>query len=78
MVEQAHWLGTNTERDELLRAIERNCTCDPEHTEPCGSHSIFASRDAQRVLDGLLFMRRIADRLRAEERRYQTLRPEHV
>jgi hypothetical protein len=63
------WHGTEQEGAELLQAIGRNCTCrvqrDPRRVECCASHRLLIG--SQRILDGLLFARRVAPRLRAEE-----------
>ena len=64
----AVWHGTAAEADELLRAVRQHCTCESEQgrmVRTCAAHSMLA-RD-QRAVDGLLFMRRMVERLLAEE-----------
>ncbi len=65
----AQWFGTRSERRALLTAIRRHCTCtrdaDGMLLEPCPSHHMLVHE--QRALDGLVFVRRLADRLRREE-----------
>ena len=59
--------GTSAERDELLAALARNCTCQPDadgHTKACPAHDLLHD---QRILDRLIFDRRIRGRLLAEE-----------
>ena len=65
----ANFRGTNDEQDALLRAIARYCECDwmPSglHAAICATHQALA---ADPHLPGqLLFFRRIAHRLRAQE-----------
>jgi hypothetical protein len=62
------WNGTPDEAIALLHALRSHCECRVDQgrtVEPCASHKMLA-RD-QRAVDGLLFMRRIAARLLAEE-----------
>lgn len=62
------WNGTADEALALLQALRAHCECRIERGRtmtPCPSHSMLA-RD-QRAVDGLLFMRRMATRLLAEE-----------
>jgi hypothetical protein len=63
------WHGTQEEALRLLAAIVHNCDCqiDPAGVRAvlCTSHEML-SKD-QRALDGLLFARHMARRLRAEE-----------
>ena len=63
------WNGTQQESMELAAAINRNCTCqqglDGERTVTCPPHRMMT--DDQRALNGLLFFRQIAERLRSEE-----------
>ncbi len=57
------WRGTNDETTRLMTAVHRNAVCDKDMdccdlditTVRCGAHDMLNS---QRVLDGLLFMRR--------------------
>ena len=68
MARRITWNGTTDEALALLAALSHHCECQ---TAPgrmvavCASHSMLASN--QRALDGLLFMRRMAGRLLAEE-----------
>lgn len=62
------WHGTRQESLELLHAVRQHCTCEIEQGRMlaiCAAHRMLA-RD-QRAVDGLLFMRRMAERLLAEE-----------
>jgi hypothetical protein len=63
------WHGSRTEALELLQALSRNCACvvtaEGVRLSTCPPHEMLASD--QRAVDGLLFARRIAARLRAEE-----------
>jgi hypothetical protein len=62
------WHGTRQESLELLHAVRQHCTCEIEQgrmVATCPPHTMLA-RD-QRAVDGLLFMRRMAERLLAEE-----------
>ena len=69
MIQQAVWKGTERQSFELLGAIQRNCVCEyapsGARTKLCMPHE--ALLNDQRWLDGLLFGRHIADRLRSEE-----------
>ena len=69
MPQQSIWNGTHQELTDLAAAINRNCTCQcdlgEERTVTCSPHRMMT--DDQRALDGLVFMRQIADRLRIEE-----------
>ena len=61
--------GTPLEQRDLLRAVNRNCTCEsgPMGTRVscCPAHRMLV--EDQRALNGLLFGRRLAARLRREE-----------
>jgi hypothetical protein len=63
------WHATPRERRDLLRAITHNCTCEfgPMGTRItcCSAHRMLV--EDQRALNGLLFGRRMAERLRREE-----------
>ena len=63
------WHGTQTEALELLQALSHNCSCvvtaDGVRVSMCTPHLMLSSD--QRAIDGLLFARRIAARLRSEE-----------
>ena len=68
MPRRTNWNGTNDEALALLHALNAHCECRVETgrtVAPCAAHSMLA-RD-QRAVDGLLFMRRMAARLLAEE-----------
>lgn len=63
------WHGTQTEALELLQALSRNCSCvvtaEGVRLSTCAPHEMLSTN--QRAIDGLLFARRIAARLRSEE-----------
>ena len=63
------WHGTQQESFDLVNAIGRNCTCEfglmSARLTTCNSHRMLM--EDQRALDGLLFVRRMADRLLNEE-----------
>jgi hypothetical protein len=62
------WNGTTDEALGLLQALRAHCSCTLESGRmitPCTGHVMLACD--QRALDGLLFMRRKAARLLAEE-----------
>ena len=59
----AFWNGTPIEYLELTRILGRNCECD-HGPAPCAAH---AMTDDQRLLNGLLYGRRLAARFRDEE-----------
>jgi hypothetical protein len=63
------WNGTAAESAALLRAIERHCTCEVGITgallRACATHAALVNN--QRFLDGVLFARRLRQRLIAEE-----------
>ncbi len=63
------WHGTQQESFDLINAIGRNCTCDfglmGVRLTTCSSHRMLM--EDQRALDGLLFVRRMAERLLDEE-----------
>jgi hypothetical protein len=69
MAKQIVWHGTYEESVELLHAISRNCACvlgdGGVRLQQCGAHQMLT--DSQRSFDGLLFVRRMAARLRQEE-----------
>jgi hypothetical protein len=54
---------------QLLNALSHNCECkvsaEGVRLTTCASHQLLV--EDQRAVDGLLFARRIADRLREEE-----------
>ena len=62
------WHGTQRECLELLYAVQRHCKCRVQNDRrrgACAAHAMLAHD--QRAVDGLLFMRRLAQRLLAEE-----------
>ena len=67
--QQAIWNGTAAESDDLLLTLARNCACEfgvaGARTKTCPPHDALVH--SQRFLDGLIFARRIAQRLIAEE-----------
>ena len=69
MPTRTQWHGTPTEELELTRALTRHCMCmfDAQSRQlcMCAGHEMLHSD--QRAIDGLLFSRRIAARLRNEE-----------
>jgi len=68
MARRITWKGTTDEALALLHALREHCDCHVEQgrtVAPCAGHTMLA-RD-QRAVDGLLFMRRMAARLLAEE-----------
>jgi hypothetical protein len=71
------WNGTDLESITLTTAIDRNCACeygsDGARTATCAPHRMLT--DDQRALNGLLFYRQIASRLRHEEFLTQLQRP---
>ena len=79
MSTQIIWHGTQQESFALIGAVAHNCTCqvgpDGVRTFTCNPHRMLT--EDQRALDGLLFARRMADRLLREEfARSQTARVE--
>ena len=62
------WNGTTDEALALLHALRIHCDCrvaDGMTVAPCAGHAMLTYD--QRAVDGLLFMRRMAARLLAEE-----------
>ena len=62
------WHGTQQECLELLYAVQQHCACRVQgerRLAVCAAHAMLAHD--QRAVDGLLFMRRLAERLLAEE-----------
>jgi hypothetical protein len=61
------WHGRVAEYQDLVVAVGRNCCCEygMGARTCCGAHRMVA--EDQRALDGLLFARWMADRLRREE-----------
>src|SRR5260221_11982128 len=82
MTAQVVWHGTQQESFSLVNAIARNCTCElglmGVRLATCAPHRMLT--EDQRALNGLLFARRMAERLIREEwstaRRIQRLDPE--
>jgi hypothetical protein len=68
MTVQVAFHGTRQEGFDLVNAIARYCTCSfglmGVRTATCEPHQMLSD---QRVLDGLLFCRRLAERLICEE-----------
>jgi hypothetical protein len=64
------WYGTQQESFDLVNAVARNCECQfgtmGVRLSTCAPHRMLM--EDQRALNGLLFARRIAERLRREER----------
>src|SRR5579859_5273078 len=68
MTRSIRWNGTTDEALAQMRALQAHCECRIEAGRtlaPCSSHLMLAYD--QRAVDGLLFMRRIAERLLHEE-----------
>ena len=69
MTTGVQWHGTRTEGLELVQAFSRYCSCGFNagglRVSVCAPHEMLCSD--QRAIDGLLFSRRIAARLRNEE-----------
>jgi hypothetical protein len=68
MPRRISWNGTTEEALALLHALSKHCECKTDHgriVAPCASHLMLAND--QRAVDGLLFMRRMAERLLASE-----------
>jgi hypothetical protein len=67
--QQVVWHGSQQESFDLVNAIARNCTCEfglmGVRIATCAPHRMLT--EDQRALNGLLFARRMADRLRREE-----------
>jgi hypothetical protein len=63
------WHGTAEEATDLLAAVEQHCTCRVDTSgvrrTSCAAHRMLF--ESQRVLDGLLFARGLADRWRRGE-----------
>ena len=66
---QVVWHGTQQESFDLVNAIARNCTCEfglmGVRLATCAPHRMLT--EDQRALNGLLFARRMAERLNREE-----------
>ena len=68
MARRVTWNGTTEEALALLRALGAHCECRIEEgrtVAACPGHAMLAHD--QRAIDGLLFMRRMAARILAEE-----------
>jgi hypothetical protein len=69
MSTQVVWHGTQQESFDLVNAIARNCTCEfglmGVRLATCAPHRMLT--DDQRALNGLLFARRMQERLKREE-----------
>ena len=79
MTVQVVWHGTQQESFDLVNAIARNCTCEfglmGVRLATCAPHRMLT--EDQRALNGLLFARRMQDRLRREEFEPMTARGAH-
>ena len=66
---RVQWHGTRAEGVELVETLDRHCSCEftaqRMRASVCPPHEMLISD--QRAIDGLLFARRIAARLRSEE-----------
>lgn len=69
MATQVVWHGTQQESFDLVNAIARNCTCEfglmGVRLATCAPHRMLT--EDQRALNGLLFARRMQERLAREE-----------
>ena len=69
MFYQVVWNGTQEESFALVNAIARNCTCEfgllGVRLSTCAPHRMLT--EDQRALNGLLFARKMLDRLLREE-----------
>ena len=69
MAPQVFWHGSQQESFDLVNAVARNCTCEfglmGVRLATCAPHRMLT--EDQRALNGLLFARRMAERLRNEE-----------
>ena len=69
MPSQVVWNGTQEESFALVNAIARNCTCEfglmGVRLSTCAPHRMLT--EDQRALNGLLFARKMLDRLLREE-----------
>ena len=69
MFSQIVWNGTQEESFALVNAIARNCTCEfglmGVRLSTCAPHRMLT--EDQRALNGLLFARKMLDRLLREE-----------
>jgi hypothetical protein len=69
MAAQIVWYGSQEESFDLVNAVARNCSCEfgmmGVRLTTCEPHKMLV--EDQRALNGLLFARRIAERLRSEE-----------
>ena len=69
MFSEVVWNGTQEESFALVNAIARNCTCEfglmGVRLSTCAPHRMLT--EDQRALNGLLFARKMLDRLLREE-----------
>ena len=69
MTQLAIWHGTQSESFELVSAITHHCGCEfglmGARLSTCAPHRMLV--EDQRALNGLLFARRMVERLRQEE-----------
>jgi hypothetical protein len=75
---RVQWRGTHAEGVALVETLGRHCSCEftahRRRVFVCAPHEMLISD--QRAIDGLLFARRIAARLRSEEFRPYALMAE--
>jgi hypothetical protein len=65
---RVEWHGTQAEYAALLDLVARHCSCNRGGgplIDPCSLHRMIV--EDQRAMDGLVFLRRLAGRLRVEE-----------
>jgi hypothetical protein len=78
MATRMQWHGTRTEGLELVEVLSRYCSCvfsaKGLRVSVCAPHKMLCTD--QRAIDGLLFSRRIAERLRNEEFQLHTAEAE--
>jgi hypothetical protein len=69
MAGEVLWHGTQRDSFDLVSAIAHNCTCEfglmGVRLSTCSAHRML--EEDQRALDGLLFVRSMAERLQREE-----------
>lgn len=68
MQQRTTWHGTPDELSALVAVVRHHCTCQVvggSTQSACGAHAML--EHDQRAVDGLVWMRRLAGRLRAEE-----------
>jgi hypothetical protein len=65
MLEMVTWGGTDGELLEYLEAAAQHCTCPDLVAGTCSAHDLVHADQA--TINRMVFLRRIADRLRQEE-----------